>query len=77
MSVIRKIKRNMARIQLRSDGKKRVNARIKLPNAPSGKIGKNTRYSSRVSNSDFALDWQKALKRRVNDLKYQQGGRRV
>lgn len=65
MSILRKFKRNMAQHQFKDEGRKRVNARFKVPNAPSGKIGKNTRYSARVSNSDFALDWKAACDRRV------------
>ena len=68
MSILRKIKRNMAQKQLKEEGKTRVNARAKIPAAPSGKIGKNGRYSVRVSNSDFALDWKAACERRVEQF---------
>ncbi len=69
MSILRKTKRNMAQKQLKEEGKRRVNARFKIPNAPSGKIGKNGRYNVRVSNSDFALDWKAACDRRVKTFK--------
>ena len=69
MSILRKTKRNMAQKQLKEEGKRRVNARFKIPNAPSGKIGKNGRYNVRASNSDFALDWKAAYQRRVKQFK--------
>lgn len=76
MSTIRKIKRNMAHKQLEDEGNRRVNSRVRIPGAPSGKIGKNSRYGVRISSSDFALHWKKAFERRVKTFDKQNNNKR-
>ena len=66
---LRKIKRNMAQAQFKTEGKTRVNARERLPGAPSGKMGSNKSGRIRVSSSNFALGWKDAYARRVKALK--------
>lgn len=67
--MLRKIKRNMAQTQFKSEGKTRVNARERLPGSPSGKMGANKPGKICVSSSDFALGWKEAYARRVKEMK--------
>lgn len=66
--MLRKIKRNMAQVQLKKEGHTRVNAREKLPGAPSGKLGQNRNGKVRRSSSNFAFGWKDAYARRVKSV---------
>ena len=58
--MLRKIKRNMARKQLESEGRRRINKAMK---------GRTIEYGS-----DFSYDWQTALARRVKYYRQKEAG---